>query len=106
MANNKYEDAFGVLRLRWEYGEPEDRIYGPYVVELWRTGLSTWEARKPEVTVDATLEVRISVNGETKALAHHGALVEPREGTVRRWARLVRGRNWRGNVKIDGWGSL
>lgn len=103
---NHYEPAYGVVRLRWQRGEPP-RSPLPVLCEVWRSSLSVesyMPGDRPRVNVNARIELR-SWDSETSQwrVATYRGKSEPVEpGEVRRYATLPM-RSWSSVVKLDGW---
>lgn len=104
MSRNRYDDAFGVVRIKWVKGEPERT---PYVVlcEVWEpTLLIAYEPdTKPRVSVSAHIEARVYKDNAWRRIGYNGSLfLVEGDGQVRRHATLVP-RSWFGTVALDGW---
>lgn len=111
MTRNKYEEAFGVTRLRWQQGDPSDENGSVVIVEVWRTTLhaGVYTGVRPSVNVTADIQVWTRAGGEWRRVGHAGttelAYPQNRAGfDVRRWAPLA-SRQWNGRVTLDGWSS-
>lgn len=105
MARNRYEEGYGVARLRWKLGEPDTQPYGTVLVEVWSSALNLdHEAAKPRVEVRARVEMRRYRNGEWQSMSFNGEWAASAAGRVRRHAHLP-SRNWYGTVALDGWGN-
>lgn len=101
---NHYDDSYGVCSLTWELGEPSSYLARPVLVEVWRsrTVINSSEATKPQVLVEAELEMRVRVDSVWMVLGWHGNLTEAKPGEVRRHAYL-RARSWSTTIVLDGW---
>lgn len=108
MARNHYVEGYGVLSFEWHvagtYGTPPtDR--GVVLVEIWKPRLNFYELFKPQVIVDARLELwvhrsitgwhRVQTNGDLEPIAEL-----PK---IRRWASPYAFRVWHGTVALEGW---
>lgn len=105
MARNKYDDAHGVVRMRWEHGEPSSPVSGQlFVCEVWRasTRLLNSEPTKPRINVEARQEVRMWADGAWKTVGWNGVIRQSEPGEVRRHTRLF-ARNHYMTVTLDGW---
>lgn len=107
MSANRYDDAYGVSSLTWNLGTPASTITGrPVLCEVWRasTGINTNEATKPQVYVEATLEIRMWQNNEWQTIGWNGQVTPSKPGEIRRYA-YMRTRRWSHTIALDGWGG-
>lgn len=106
MARQKYDDAYGVLRMNWKRGSPELPWYGgAVVVEIWdaESRANMHEARMPQVRVSAVREVWVRNDGQWRAVRSNGTLSDIHPGEVRRHATVNAMRWWETTITIDGW---
>lgn len=105
MSRNRYDQGFGVRPIRWRR-EELPTSGRPVLVEVWEPEIDAEyfiEDAKPRVRVTASVEVRVYANGEWKRVGYGGALIQPANGVVRRWAYLPSLRQWSATVTLDGW---
>lgn len=105
MARNRYDDAFGVLRMRWNAGEPPTSQGELFLCEVWvsRTIINRSEGPKPQVVVDARREVRYLDGGRWKVLRWSGEIDDAGAGEVRRYTRVAHSRAWGATIALEGW---
>lgn len=104
MSRNRYDDAFGVVRVRWQAGAPSEDSGRIVLCEVWQSTLSInyVASTKPEVAVTAIQEIRVCEGGKWWSIGYGGDKREAKGGHVRRHAYLV-SRSWRTTVALDGW---
>lgn len=104
MARNRYDDAFGVARIRWQRDEP-DNSGSPVLVEVWRPtvdGLIYESPTKPRVIISARVEMRVFKDSKWWTVGWGGDLSPSAPGQIRRWA-LLPWRTWSQTITLDGW---
>ena len=102
---NRYDDANGVCRMRWNRGAPSEGSDRPVLVEVWRSETNLWyEANKPRVAVVASLEMWVRQDGQWMAIGWGGKLRPAEEGEVRRHS-YTYSRRWESTIALDGWDS-
>lgn len=112
MARNRYEDALGVTRLRWQQGGPDSHEATLAIVEVWRTTLHAGghTGIRPEVFVAASIELWAWKDSQCKPERLRRAAVGAPRFRVRRdenalAANAPPSRIWTGRITLDGWGE-
>lgn len=119
MSKGQYEDAFGVLALEWERGEPPKYDHQPVICEVWYADLQIADfldqtGQRPAVRVQSRIEFRVwtKENG-WRVIGWSGELHDPKAmtaihggqgGVVRRFARPTM-RYAHINITLDKWGK-
>lgn len=107
MSRARYDDAFGVVPLKWRRGQPSSDTGRVVLVEVWRafTDIEFTEPTKPRISVSASLEFWVRRDDEWMVLGFRGAMVAAEPGEVRRHA-FTDSRSWSATIALDGWGEL